>query len=118
MSEDLALIIFYGFIFSFIFLLGGVLRIILRPISNNIAFSVPWIFFILGIIIGKGNYFPNEKETLYWPLILSTIFFTFILRTIVCNIELKKTGKVGYFSDSGNQMIIGLIIGTILKLIF
>jgi hypothetical protein len=118
MNVEIGLTILYGFLFSFVFLLGGLLRIILRPLSNLTAYRVPWLFCVLGFILGKENYFPEEKNMLYWPFILSLIIFTFIIRTIVCNIEHKKTGKIGYFSDSGNMLIIGAIIGIVFKQLF
>lgn len=78
---------------------------------------VPWLFLGIGFGLGKGSFIHVEQQNIYWPFVISNIVFTFLFRTIVCNIEFKKTGTVGYFSDSGNMMIMGCILGMIFKII-
>lgn len=118
MNLNIGTAYFVGFIISLSFLIGGLLRLIIRPISNMVAYLIPWFFVGVGFQIGKGKFLPDNQQVYYWHIFISAIVFTFILRTIVANIEFKKTGEVGYFSDSGNMFIIGGLIGMIAKLFF
>jgi hypothetical protein len=109
--------ILLGFSISFLFLIGGILRLLLRPISIYVAHSIPWLFLAVGFIIGKGSYLQNSLLKYYWYIFLTAIISAFLLRAFVSMIEYKITGKIGLFSDSGSMFIIGGLIGMIVKLI-
>lgn len=117
MINNNSVIYLMAFVSSILFLSGGLLRLLIKPISYKISYIVPWFYVGIGFQIGKGEILPIEKRIFYWQYFLTTMILTFIIRTIICNIEFKKTGKVGFFSDSGDSLMLGGFIGMIVRFI-
>lgn len=110
--------ILMGTLIGLLVLISGWIRVMLMFVTKtSFGNNIPWLYFFLGIFIGKGvSELMSSVE--YWSFFISSLLSSLLVQIFSAKYDIKNSGEYGTVATSGSMILVGGIIGMIYRLIF